>query len=78
MSISVARQAEHAVRAADVIVTTTGSRRPILHGDWLRPGQHVTATGADDRTKGRTRHGLLPPRRRARGRQSRTRAGLRR
>ncbi|MEU6717331.1 ornithine cyclodeaminase family protein [Nonomuraea sp. NPDC046802] len=51
LSISVARQAEYAVRSADVIVTATGSRRPILYGDWLRPGQHVTATGADDRTK---------------------------
>jgi ornithine cyclodeaminase len=34
-----------------VIVTATGSRRPILEGSWLRPGQHVTSVGADDSTK---------------------------
>lgn len=34
-----------------MIVTATSSRQPILDGSWLRPGQHVTAAGADDPTK---------------------------
>lgn len=42
---------ETAVRAADVIVTATAARQPILRGDWLRPGQHITAVGADDPSK---------------------------
>ncbi|MQY06937.1 ornithine cyclodeaminase family protein [Actinomadura macrotermitis] len=46
-AISVAA-AEQAVRRADVIVTATASRQPVLEGAWLRPGQHVTAVGADD------------------------------
>ncbi|SDZ33929.1 ornithine cyclodeaminase [Amycolatopsis xylanica] len=48
LSVSVADSAELAVREADIVVTATGSRQPILHGSWLRPGQHVTAVGADD------------------------------
>ncbi|MEV4575725.1 ornithine cyclodeaminase family protein [Nonomuraea jabiensis] len=46
-----ASQAEEAVCSADVIVTATGSTAPILSGDWLRAGQHVTGVGADDPTK---------------------------
>lgn len=49
--VSVVSDPAEAVRQADVIVTATGSREPILHGSWLRPGQHVTAVGADDLTK---------------------------
>ncbi|MFG1685319.1 ornithine cyclodeaminase family protein [Nonomuraea sp. NPDC049269] len=51
LTVSVADHPSDAVRRADVIVTATGSRRPILEGAWLRPGQHVTAVGADDDTK---------------------------
>lgn len=43
--------AEAAVRCADVLLTTTSSRQPIIEGEWLRPGQHITAIGADDATK---------------------------
>jgi ornithine cyclodeaminase/alanine dehydrogenase-like protein (mu-crystallin family) len=39
------------VKAAEVLVTATTSREPIVRGEWLRPGQHITAVGADDNTK---------------------------
>ena len=32
---------------ADLVITTTPSREPLVLGDWLRPGQHVTALGSD-------------------------------
>jgi ectoine utilization protein EutC len=39
--------AERVVRAADVVVTTTAARAPVILADWLHPGLHVTAMGSD-------------------------------
>jgi ornithine cyclodeaminase len=47
----IATDAQAAVTQADIIVTTTPSRVPILRADWLRPGQHVTAMGSDQHGK---------------------------
>src|SRR5215468_3058497 len=41
-----AMSAEEAVRGADVIVTVTSSKTPILNGDWLKGSSHVNAIGA--------------------------------
>src|SRR6266536_6398847 len=41
-----AMSAEEAVRGADVVVTTTNSKMPVLKGSWLKPGSHVNAIGA--------------------------------
>jgi thiomorpholine-carboxylate dehydrogenase len=38
--------AERAVRGADVVVTVTSSRTPVLQGAWLKAGCHVNAVGA--------------------------------
>lgn len=32
---------------ADVLITTTPSRQPVVLADWLRPGMHITAVGSD-------------------------------
>ncbi|MFL6247946.1 MAG: ornithine cyclodeaminase family protein [Thermoanaerobaculia bacterium] len=37
---------EEAVRGADVIVTATSSREPILKREWLSPGVHINAVGS--------------------------------
>ncbi len=42
----IAVSAEEAVRGADVVVTVTSSRTPVLQGSWLKPGCHVNAIGA--------------------------------
>jgi ornithine cyclodeaminase/alanine dehydrogenase-like protein (mu-crystallin family) len=34
--------------ACDIVVTVTGSRDPVLRGEWLRPGALVCAVGAND------------------------------
>lgn len=52
-----------AVAAADIVATATMSTRPVLMGEWLRPGQHLDLIGAyradmreaDDRALTRSR-----------------------
>jgi len=46
-AISVAQDLKTACRNADVIVTTTGATSPIVMRDWVPPGTHITAVGAD-------------------------------
>jgi ornithine cyclodeaminase len=36
---------EEAVREADIIVTATTSREPVVHREWLRQGVHINAIG---------------------------------
>jgi alanine dehydrogenase len=40
--------AEEAVRGADIVVTTTRARSgPIVKKEWVQPGMHFAAIGAD-------------------------------
>jgi ornithine cyclodeaminase/alanine dehydrogenase-like protein (mu-crystallin family) len=43
---AIAVSAEEAVRGADVVVTVTNSKKPVLKGSWLKAGCHVNAIGA--------------------------------
>ncbi|MEM0010433.1 MAG: alanine dehydrogenase [Candidatus Bathyarchaeia archaeon] len=38
---------EDAVRGADIIVTATPSRRPLVMDEWVSPGTHLNCIGAD-------------------------------
>ncbi len=47
LDVFAANGPEAVTRAADVLVTATPSRKPIVSADWVRPGTHVTALGSD-------------------------------
>jgi alanine dehydrogenase len=40
------KTAEAAVREADLLVTATTAKEPILKSDWLKPGAHINAVGS--------------------------------
>ncbi|MCR4396139.1 MAG: ornithine cyclodeaminase family protein [Candidatus Saccharicenans sp.] len=42
-----ANSPEGAVREADLMITATPSRQPIVRAEWLKPGVHITAMGSD-------------------------------
>lgn len=45
--VTIAPDLETACRRADVIVTATPANAPLVRADWVRPGCHITAIGAD-------------------------------
>jgi len=40
--------AEEAVRGADIVVTATSSKEPVLDASWIAPGTHVNAMGSNN------------------------------
>jgi alanine dehydrogenase len=43
--------AQDAVRGSDLIVAATTASAPLIQGNWLEPGTHVSGIGANTRTK---------------------------
>ncbi|MCH7903795.1 MAG: ornithine cyclodeaminase family protein [Armatimonadetes bacterium] len=44
--VEVAQTARGAVEGADIICTVTGSKEPVIQGEWISPGSHINAVGA--------------------------------
>jgi len=42
--------AEQAVRGADIIVTATSSKEPVVKREWIKPGAHINAVGSSVKT----------------------------
>ena len=51
IDVTAEADAATAVAEADIIVTTTPARTPVLRAEWLHAGQHVTAMGSDQEGK---------------------------
>jgi len=51
IEIQVVNSPEEAVGEADIVITATASRSPVLDGKWLREGTHVTSIANGDKTR---------------------------
>jgi ornithine cyclodeaminase/alanine dehydrogenase-like protein (mu-crystallin family) len=47
LALRPAASAAEACRGADIIVTATSARDPVLHGEWIDPGAHINAMGSN-------------------------------
>jgi ornithine cyclodeaminase len=51
LNIEIASSLEVVVREADLIITATSAQQPLIKGDWLKPGVHITAVGSNHPSK---------------------------
>jgi alanine dehydrogenase len=45
--VAPASSAEEAVRGADIVITSTTSKTPVVEGRWIEPGMHISAIGSN-------------------------------
>jgi ornithine cyclodeaminase len=50
-NFAVTESVQEAVRDADIVITVTASREPLVRAAWLKPGATVIAVGSDDPDK---------------------------
>lgn len=51
VEMSASKTVRDCVRGADIVVTTTPSRKPLVQLKWLKKGVHINAIGADSKGK---------------------------
>lgn len=49
--VILANSAKEAVEQADILITTTRGKGPVVQSDWVRPGTHIIAIGTDQQGK---------------------------
>lgn len=47
LSATATETAEEAVRAADIVVTATNAKDPVIEDEWIQPGVHINAMGSN-------------------------------
>lgn len=47
VTITVKDSVEEVAKESDIIITTTPAEEPVLKSEWIKPGTHITAMGAD-------------------------------
>lgn len=47
IAVEVCESIQKVVEESDIVVTTTPSKEPLIKGEWIRPGLHITAMGSD-------------------------------
>ncbi len=48
LRVAITTSTEDVVRKSQVLITATPSREPFIRAEWLHPGLHITALGADN------------------------------
>lgn len=51
IKMEIAGTISQCVKESDIVVTTTPARKPIVRPEWIRPGTHINAVGADAKGK---------------------------
>lgn len=51
LSFEIAHDVQRAVEMADIVITVTPSSTALVQDDWVKPGTHINAMGADTRGK---------------------------
>jgi alanine dehydrogenase len=59
IEVEACSDAASAVYGADIVVTTTPAKEPVLQADWIEPGVHVSAFGTDTDNKNEVDAGLF-------------------
>jgi len=59
LNVKAVATAQEAVQDVDVIVTVTPAKKPILKYEWISPGTHINAMGADAPGKQELESGIL-------------------
>lgn len=47
LAVEVVERIEDAVRGANLVITVTPAREPLVRAEWIGPGTHITAVGSD-------------------------------
>ncbi len=47
VTVTPAESAETAVRDADIVITATNAKEPVVFGEWLKPGMHLNVMGSN-------------------------------
>ncbi|KQY16395.1 hypothetical protein ASE23_20705 [Rhizobium sp. Root73] len=59
IDVLISSDLERLCRGAEIIITTTPSREPLIRNAWIQPGTHITAIGADAPGKQELETGLV-------------------
>lgn len=53
ISVAPVSTAKEAVEGADIVIAATDAKTPVIDGNWLKPGTHVTSIANGDKTRTR-------------------------
>jgi alanine dehydrogenase len=51
VDVSAVDTSEEAIRGADIVITATNARKPVLEASWIAPGTHINAMGSNQANK---------------------------